>query len=282
MGRDIKVGLDYFPIYHDFFQNKKIKALRRAHGPIGLLTYLNILCRVYDHGYYYRFDSIAELAQDIAEEIASEQLRKVAARVTESIHYLVEHQILAEEFFKQDVLTGVTMQEQYIKSMYRMKRKLKMDTYLLVDVLEVLEKIKENSEQIGFSSEQIGFSSEESTQSKSKSKSESKSENEIEKNFLFETTTTTACACEGEQETPEGVEKSETVENAPSLYGVLQYFKSLFLRYDSDGLQRYENFMPLDEARKFIAYNEKRGWDCMPDWKTSANLWLARLNDRKM
>ncbi len=277
MGRDIKVGLDYFPIYHDFFQNKKIKALRRAHGPIGLLTYLNILCRVYDHGYYYRFDSIVELAQDIAEEIASEQLRKVAAQVTESIHYLVEHQILAEEFFKQDVLTGVTMQEQYIKSMYRMKRKLKMDTYLLVDVLEVLEKIKENSEQIGFSSEEIGFSSEESTQSKSESKKERK------KKFSSNTTTTTAR--EREKENPQDnlslEDENQDVYIAPFiLLSVKEYFESSFPEFAP-----YEigggGYDAYSEAKKFCAYNAQRGWDCMPSWEKAADLWVARLDEMK-
>ena len=260
MGRDIKIGLDYFPVYHDFFQNKKMKALRRAHGPIGLLTYLNILCRVYDNGYYYRFDSLEELAQDIAEEIASEQLRKVAAQVTESIHYLVEHQILAEEFFKQDVLTGITMQEQYIKSMYKMKRKIKMDTYLLVDVLAVLEKIKENSEQIGFSSEEISFSSEKSTQSKSKKKTEKKNTN---------TTTTTiqgsagARTCESED-----VEKSP-----PAAFEVAIYLENSDPRFDRKSVA-------FAEAAKFVAYNAKRGWDCLPDWKKAADLWVARIGEK--
>ena len=259
MGRDIKIGLDYFPVYHDFFQNKKMKALRRAHGPIGLLTYLNILCRVYDNGYYYRLDSLEELAQDIAEEIASEQLRKVAAQVTESIHYLVEHQILAEEFFKQDVLTGITMQEQYIKSMYKMKRKIKMDTYLLVDVLAVLEKIKENSEEIGFSSEEIGFSSEKSTQSKSKSKKKPK--------IKIETTTTTESAHAHTSES-EVVEKSP-----PEIFEVAKYFNNTTPRLNNKGAATLE-------AAKFVAYNAKRGWDCLPDWKKAADLWLARIGEK--
>lgn len=260
MGRDLKVGLDYFPVYHDFFQNKKIKALRRAHGPIGLLTYLNLLCRVYDNGYYYRFGSLEELAQDIAEEIASEQLRKVAARVTETIHYLVGHQILDEELFEQDVISGVAMQEQYIKSAYRAKRKIKMDTYLLVDVLVVLEKIKENSEEIGFSSEEKSISTEKGTQSKSKSKKEEKEK--------FFTTTTTAGA---HARTREGVENSSEYE-PPRLAEVLTFFKSDFCT-DCNLAD------PLDEALKFIAYNEKRKWDCLPDWEATAELWAARIKE---
>lgn len=261
MGRDLKVGLDYFPVYHDFFQNKKIKALRRAHGPIGLLTYLNLLCRVYDNGYYYRFDSLEELAQDIAEEIASEQLRKVAARVTETIHYLVGHQILDEELFEQDVISGVAMQEQYIKSAYRAKRKIKMDTYLLVDVLVVLEKIKENSEEIGFSSEEIGFSTEKGTQSKSKSKKEEK------KNF-FNTTTTARTHTHAHDSMENTSDKIP-----PTLTQVSLFFQG---EYEADNFSD-----PLLEAEKFVAYNAKRGWDCLPNWEVTAELWAARIRDHK-
>ena len=55
MGRPIKIGLDYFPLDTCFFQNPKIKALRRDRGSIGIAVYLNILCRVYGSGYYYKY-----------------------------------------------------------------------------------------------------------------------------------------------------------------------------------------------------------------------------------
>lgn len=34
------------------------------------------------------------------------------------------------------------------------------------------------------------------------------------------------------------------------------------------------------EAEKFGAYNAKRGWDCLPDWKAAADLWAARIDDK--
>ena len=123
MGRKPKVGLDYFPLYHDFFTNKKTQALRRAHSHVGILTYLNILCRVYDNGYYYRFDDFEELCMDIAEEIANEQLRRTATGVAETINYLVGRGILDEGLFKRGVISGVALQEQYVTSSYKAKRK---------------------------------------------------------------------------------------------------------------------------------------------------------------
>jgi phage tail tube protein FII len=37
----------------------------------------------------------------------------------------------------------------------------------------------------------------------------------------------------------------------------------------------------LSEVDKFYAYNEKRGWDCLPNWQATADLWMARVNDRR-
>ena len=164
MGRKLKKGLDFFPIYHDFFVSNDIKALRRAHGLVGILTYLNILCRVYDKGYYYKFNSLEELSMDIAEEIANTQLKQTATRVTETIYYLVGRQILDEELFKQGVISGQSLQEQYVISAYKAKRIVKLDVHKLVDVGDCIHKNSISSEEMPISSEEINISSEESTQ----------------------------------------------------------------------------------------------------------------------
>ena len=177
MGRKPKVGLDYFPLYHDFFTNKKTQALRRAHSHVGILTYLNILCRVYDNGYYYRFDDFEELCMDIAEEIANEQLRRTATGVAETINYLVGRGILDEGLFKRGVISGVALQEQYVTSSYKAKRKIEMDVYCLLPKSEEAAGVggstPENpisSEEMPISSEEMPISSEESAQSKEKEK----------------------------------------------------------------------------------------------------------------
>lgn len=177
MGRKPKRGLDYFPLYHDFFTNKKTQALRRAHSHVGILTYLNILCRVYDNGYYYRFDDFDELCMDIAEEIANEQLRRTATGVAETINYLVGRGILDEGLFKRGVISGVALQEQYVTSSYKAKRKIEMDVYCLLpkseEAADVGGSTPENdisSEEMPISSEEIAIYSEESAQSKEKVK----------------------------------------------------------------------------------------------------------------
>ena len=73
---------------------------------------------------------------------------------------------------------------------------------------------------------------------------ESELKKELDKDF---TTTTTAVA--------------------PSLTEVYVYFRSCC----------DDNY--FSEADKFHAYNAKRGWDCLPNWKTAADLWIARIGE---
>ena len=35
-----------------------------------------------------------------------------------------------------------------------------------------------------------------------------------------------------------------------------------------------------EEAEKFVAWNEKFGWDCLPNWQGAARLWCARRAER--
>ena len=71
-------------------------------------------------------------------------------------------------------------------------------------------------------------------------------EKELEKEKDFYTTTTT---------------------EPPSLTEVYIYFKGVI----DDAIK---------EAEKFHAYNTKRGWDCLPNWKATADLWIARIDDK--
>ena len=59
-----------------------------------------------------------------------------------------------------------------------------------------------------------------------------------------------------------------TTEAAPTLTEVYIYFRSCI----DEGY--------ISEAEKFHAYNAKRGWDCLPDWKATADLWIARIDEK--
>lgn len=73
-----------------------------------------------------------------------------------------------------------------------------------------------------------------------------------------------------EKELEKDLSTTTTTEAAPSLTEVYLYFKSIC---DEDA---------MSEADKFHAYNTKRAWDCLPDWKATADLWMARMGDRKI
>ena len=73
------------------------------------------------------------------------------------------------------------------------------------------------------------------------------------------TTTTTESACAREEE-------SEVIPPA---------FSAIYAHFRDRGIEDARN-----EAEKFEAYNARRGWDCLPDWKPTADLWAARIEDR--
>ena len=35
------------------------------------------------------------------------------------------------------------------------------------------------------------------------------------------------------------------------------------------------------EAEKFVAWNALRNWDCLPNWQAAADLWCARIEERR-
>ena len=74
---------------------------------------------------------------------------------------------------------------------------------------------------------------------------------------------------EKEKEIDLDISTTTTTEAAPSLTEVYMYFRS---RCDEDA---------TTEADKFHAYNTNRGWDCLPDWKATADLWIARIGEKR-
>ena len=72
-----------------------------------------------------------------------------------------------------------------------------------------------------------------------------------------------------EQEKDLEFSTTTTTEAAPSLTEVYMYFRD------------YCDENCPSEAEKFHAYNANRGWDCLPDWKATADLWIARIGERR-
>lgn len=72
----------------------------------------------------------------------------------------------------------------------------------------------------------------------------------------------------GEDRIGEDISTTTTTE-APTLSEVYIYFRN---NLDDDY---------VSESEKFHAYNASRGWDCLPDWQATADLWIARIGDKR-
>ena len=59
-----------------------------------------------------------------------------------------------------------------------------------------------------------------------------------------------------------------TTGEAPSLTEVYLYFRE-WLEDNA-----------VSEADKFHAYNANKGWTCLPNWKATADLWIARIDKK--
>lgn len=161
MARQVESAFAYFPLDCNFFTNNKVKALRRAHGTVGVASYVYILCAIYSHGYYYRIKDFTQFTFDVAESIANTQLAKVAAQVRESIDYMADSiGLLDRSCLDQGILTSVSVQEQYSATIAKFKRKAQIKEYGLlapiahVPAAEIVsEEMRNNSEEIAINSE---------------------------------------------------------------------------------------------------------------------------------
>lgn len=251
MGRHCEVRLPYFPFFSSSFtDDEDIVYLRRTYGPVGILTYINLRCRVYLNGYYAEYKDIDTLCASIAEQITSVQIARTAKTVKTVINDLISRGTLNEALFaEKHIITSVTWQAEYFRTAAKMKRKIEIGAYCLipeaVGALDDAPKIPISSEEKLISSEEKPISSE---------------EKQLNINSKYNTTTTFIF---NNSDKNENVEKSvEKSVDKPSLGDVSQYM------YDI-GVGNVER-----EAPRFVNYNDVRGWVCLPDWQAAVRRWI--------
>lgn len=147
MARPIREGLLYFPFDTDFFQDKKIRALKGRYGTDGLAVYIYLLCEIYKAGYYIVSDDdlILCLADDL--NISEGSARQI-------ISFLLSRSLLTEikgdKLAKSDtVITAASVQRRYQEAVKGLRRDVcvKAEYWLLEpeDTLSIIKTCSENN-----------------------------------------------------------------------------------------------------------------------------------------
>lgn len=158
MGRNKKIGLDYFPFDIDFFQDLRIRKLIKYQGGKAVTVYALLLCNIYKQGYYMRWDE--ELPFFVSEQTGFEE-----AYIREVIKCCLVIGLFSKELYDSEkILTSKGIQERYQKICDLCRRNNEIHEYNII-----------SSEDIAFSSEEMMISSSKSAQSKVKERKEKKS-----------------------------------------------------------------------------------------------------------
>lgn len=149
MGRNRKVGLDYFPMDVDFFQDIRIRKLIKYQGGKAVTVYALLLCIIYKQGYYMRWDE--ELPFIISEQTGFEE-----AYIQEVFKCCMVVGLFSKEMYDSDkVITSKGIQERYKIICDQLRRVCQFDEFGLISS----EEISISSEEKGISSEEKGISS---------------------------------------------------------------------------------------------------------------------------
>ena len=109
MGRNKKIGLDYFPFDIDFFQDLRIRKLIKYQGGKAVTVYALLLCNIYKQGYYMRWDE--ELPFFVSEQTGFEE-----AYIREVIKCCLVIGLFSKELYDSEkILTSKGIQERYQK-----------------------------------------------------------------------------------------------------------------------------------------------------------------------
>lgn len=121
MARPIRDNLKYFSFDVDFFEDKKIRALKGRYGSDGVISYIYVLCQIYkDKGYY------AELTEDFI-LCMSDDLNLTEGFTRQVLKYLLSRSLLIE--IKDStlakpvtIITSKSAQKRYQEAMKSVKR----------------------------------------------------------------------------------------------------------------------------------------------------------------
>ena len=252
MARPQKKGFDYFPLDVELFSDRKIKILRARFGADGLSVYLYLLCEIYKSGFFVKLDKDFEF-------IIADDLNMSVEKIQQIIAFLSERSLLDSTLLRSDtVLTSAGIQRRWQEMIKGRASKTLPEVesrYWLLSEAETEESLRAL----------FGYS--EKNPDNSKKNSDNFEKNDTKKSKVNKSKLN-QIANESEEEKKDksfsSLQQPQLNGEPPSPGEVLAYFISK------------KCINAFHESRVFMAYNAKRSWDCLPDWKLAADLWLAR------
>jgi hypothetical protein len=131
MARPTKKGLCYFPLDVAFRKDEKIIKLQFQHGAVGVYVYILILCLIYEQGYYLEM-SLEDLAVLLMKEINGKKQFVSLNKIQQVIHCCVQYDLFDKSLVRNNVITAVSIQKQYLMSTKRRADSV-IDKYNLLD-----------------------------------------------------------------------------------------------------------------------------------------------------
>lgn len=163
MGRNIKEGLNYFPLDVDIFEDEKIQFVSARFGVKGDGIVIRLLCKIYRQGYYIKFDD--DVALLFARSVGDVSLHGL---VKDVVNELIKREFFDRTIFDSfGILTSKGIQKRYTKICSDLNR-----TYVRIEPKFDLISLKKSfpPEEMKKIPEEMDFFPEESAQRKGKEK----------------------------------------------------------------------------------------------------------------
>lgn len=247
MARKPKQGIDYFPLDVGFLQDPKIKRLRQKRGCVGVTIYLDTLAHMYGgKGYFVAYDEdlVYELMDDTSGRYAPNE--DVVRAVIEDCISLG----LLSRVGNSKMITAHRVQVQFYLTTKR-RRDIQVDRGIWMLSEEEMEQLGADSPIYNF----IIFASKNGVYA---NKNGVNAGNNPQSDSESDSNTHTLPA-------PARADAGETTEETPP---TSEEVRTYFL---TRGVDRDI------EVVEFIAFNAKRGWDCLPNWQRMADKWVSKV-----
>lgn len=135
MARPPKVGLSYFSLDVDVFEDDKLFDIQNQYGCLGESIYFRLLSYAYkENGYYYEFGSEDRLAAKLIKSIGNKWASNKQT-VIQVVRAIVDAKLIDKTLYQSNVITSVGIQKRYLKACER-RRSMNIVKYRLIETFD--------------------------------------------------------------------------------------------------------------------------------------------------